>query len=112
MRFIALLGLFCFFNVKAAMIDAVYLHGIVLSSFSYDKYVSVRDSFDQEYVLPKSLVEKKTGRKIASSGRRDYRGFIYFFEVSSKEYASIQDSCMHDDHLIKTKKVKFCPPKL
>jgi hypothetical protein len=53
--------------VKAAMTDSIYLHGAITNTYKNAKYVSIKDTFDQEYLLPISLLEKKLEGKSLES---------------------------------------------
>lgn len=113
MKFIVLLAIINFANMaNAAVVNSVYLHGVVTNNFQNDKYISVRDSFEQEYILPKKLIEKKTGRKIAGNKSREFKGAIYFFEISTKEYSAMYSQCQSDIKPSKLKTNKMCPPAL
>ena len=93
------------FSVQASIVDAVYLQGVVTNNYKNSTYVSVRDSFEQEYVLPKKLIEKKTGRKLSSSPN----GLIFFFQISSNEYQELYKNCVGDKEI---NLKKLCPPSL
>lgn len=97
---------------QAALVNSIYLQGIVTNNFQNNTYVSVRDSFDQEYVLPKKLIEKKTGRKVAGQSQREFKGAIYFFEISTGEYAALTKQCQVDIKPSRAQTTKKCPPSI
>ncbi len=99
-------------SAYCALVDSVYINGVVTNNFQNATYVSIRDSFDQEYLFPKKILMKKTGRKIAGSTEREFKGSIFFLELSVTEYATLAKQCQVDIKPTKAKSSKKCPPNL
>lgn len=102
--------LFLFFMMNdsyGSVKDSIFIQGVITSKFQNEKFVSIKDSNNQEYVLPKGLLEKKLGIKIGNKTAE-----VFFIEIPTKDYRSMLSECYSDSQRLPGSLLKLCPPKI
>lgn len=102
--FLALNTHFSFASIK----NSIFIQGVITANFHNEKFVSIKDSHNQEYLLPRSLLEKKLGTKIDGKNAPS----AFFLEISAKDYQILCSECLAESKKWSPLHAKMCPPQL
>jgi hypothetical protein len=93
-------------QVKAALVNAVSLQGMVVDKYAEQGFVSIQDSFDQVQLYPRTWVQKVLGAKANAK-----KPILINATISIAELNEMHDSCVKTFSKNQYAK-KMCPVKL